>query len=286
VIPDVMSDIGDIERGVESRAAWRRQDSREQIASLRGHANREMESSAIEDQGGGWLPDGCAIAFSGLFVWPLMSVCLFFWLVAFNSDVALRPLFAVAAGGLSLSFVLLLFGFRLSKRRRKQEERESRARDIMEPARQIHAEAEREESELRNIAGQMETLRNTLATSAEQLLASQYVSCSLVLLDPGAKEDGYDEGKLAQALVGISREHIESKPLSPTLARDLIRDCPRILLTGLSIPDAEGIAARLRREFKASVGIKRRFIGEFPPQPKAIEAPSAPSSGRRHWRKR
>ncbi|MCJ7510541.1 MAG: hypothetical protein MUP14_06615 [Dehalococcoidia bacterium] len=124
------------------------------------------------------------------------------------------------------------------------------------------------------VSRQLTTL-DRISAAAARLRARPEIECSLILLDSGARHEGYDEANLAEALIAISRRHSGSKPLSPTEAKDLIRDCPRVFQTGLSIPDAEGIAAHLRREFSASVGIKRRFIGEFPPRAKAIEAPLA-----------
>ncbi len=188
-----------------------------------------------------------------------------------------RP-FLLVGGALVLSFLIPAIWHQSEKEfRRRARERE--ARELLKAAEDTHSRAVSVAKKVDRALAEATDLKGATREAAG-LLDRPDVRCSLILVDPGSKREGYDEGALAQALADISSDYDHSKSLSLVQAKEMIRDCPRVFLTDLSISDAEAIAAYLRREFHASLGTKRRFIGEFPPQLKAVEAPLHQAAGR------
>lgn len=170
-------------------------------------------------------------------------------------------LLAAVGGGAAVVAYLVSLVFLEISRWEKKGSRQLSARKVLAEAQTARAATAASIRDAEAALDNLLKLQDSLAKTGK-LLDDQDVTCDLVLLDPNAKADSYDEGRLASALQEIAGQ----RTLSREEAKAIIRDAPVVLVSGVSVSNAERAAARLRCEFGASIGIRRRYVGQFPPR--------------------
>jgi len=274
IVSEVRGVTAALESVSEAALKLLRRRSSEELESAQARARAEVWRADQATRGLGALDAwGCMLALwglVGLFGGGLMLLYGIVTVIWPSEVYPAAPVFVLIGGALVLSWLIPYLSYYSAKQSQRRA-LESHAGEVSESAENAHSRAISAARHVKKALSRAAALRG-VAQEAASLLDRPDVRCSLILVDSGSKREGYDEGKLAQALADISSDYDDSRPLSLVQAKEMIRDCPRVFLSGLSIPDAEAIAAYLRREFNASLGVKRRFIGEFPPSVNAIEA--------------
>jgi len=236
--------------------------SQTDLASARSWFAEENRSADLESRGLGQTGD--LYQFSGLV--GFLGFCAFWFGIAMAIGSIVGggerynvPAVAFTLGGL-VAFVLWLYPTLWIKGDRwaKAGIRRSEARKVLDAAERTHSALDSAIRDAKSALKRLEELESTLLKSRD-LMYTPEVLCSLILFDSGSRRGGYDEGEFARGL-----QEVAGGGLSFEEAKDIARNAPVVFLTDLPVPEAESVAAFLRREFGAVVGIKRRYVGELP----------------------